>query len=63
MYIFWRIKWMVEDAIVRLVARMEHAIGWMTMSGLKINTSKTEICLFLDHNKHIQTFCSYMIAC
>ena len=29
---------------------MENAIGWLTKSGLKINTEKTEICIFHRRN-------------
>ena len=29
---------------------MENAIKWLTMSGLKINTEKTEICIFHRRN-------------
>ena len=34
----------------RLKARMENSIAWLTKSGLKINTAKTEICIFHRRN-------------
>ena len=42
-----------EVAIRRITARMENAIRWLTMSGLKINTLKTEFCIF--HRKNVLT--------
>ena len=44
----------MKNAINRLVRRMENAINWLLMSGLKINTSKTEICIFHRRNVLIE---------
>ena len=38
------------NAVNRLVKKMENAIGWLKMSGMKINTLKTEICIFHRRN-------------
>ena len=44
----------MRNAINRLVKRMENAINWLSMSGLKINTAKTEICIFHRRNVLIE---------
>ena len=40
----------MDVATRKLVTRMEIAIRWLTMSGLKINTAKTELCIFHRRN-------------
>ena len=38
-------------AIMMVKTKMEKITTWMTMSGLKINVAKTEICIFHRRNK------------
>ena len=36
----------MENAVQNVVDKTERIIKWMTMSGLKINENKTEVCIF-----------------
>ena len=36
----------IDKAINRIIAKTERTIKWMNSSGLKVNQSKTEICIF-----------------
>ena len=41
---------LLQVAVNELKSKMERIIRWMKMSGLKINVSKTEICVFHRRN-------------
>ena len=36
----------METAVQNVIDKTERIIKWMTMSGLKINENKTEVCIF-----------------
>ena len=45
----------VETAIANVKRKMENALKWLVVSGLKINVDKTEICIFHGRNEITRT--------